>query len=76
MTPIEDITSVVIAAVLASESRQRARTSSAQQNFEHAVTHIVQELWKSSAVSPTHEVTIQSGRGQTERSLLRTENTV
>lgn len=42
MATFEDVSASVIAAVVASESRKRARASSAQLNFEYAVTHILQ----------------------------------
>ena len=62
VTEFGDITNVVTRAVTASEKRQRARSGTAQESFEYAIAHILKELWKASAIGPTHEVTIQRGR--------------
>ena len=62
MTEFGDITAVVIRTVVAGENRQRARSRTAQEKFEYALTYILKEIWKALAISPTKEVTIQRGR--------------
>ena len=63
MATFKNVSASVISALVASERRKRARASSAQLNFEYAVIHILQELWKASAIGPSHEVTIHKGSG-------------
>ena len=55
---IEELVSETISRIEATEGRQRSRSTVAKIHFDHAVRHILIELWKSVKTLPVSEVSI------------------
>ena len=62
-TQITDLIKETISKIQQYESRERARSTNAQQNFEYAVTAILVDLWKASFTVPASECLINKRNG-------------
>ena len=62
-TQITDLIKETISKIQQYESRERARSTNAQQNFEYAVTAILIDLWKASFTVPASECLINKRNG-------------
>jgi hypothetical protein len=62
-TQITDLIKETISKIQQYESRERARSTNAQQNFEYAVTAILVDLWKASFTVPASECLINKRIG-------------
>ena len=60
---IKELISETISRIEATEARERSRSTKAKVHFDHAVSHILIELWKSVKTLPTSEVSIKKRIG-------------
>ena len=60
---IEELVSETISRIEATEGRQRSRSTVAKIHFDHAVRHILIELWKSVKTLPASEASINKRSG-------------
>ena len=60
---IEELIEETISRIEATEGRERRRSTVAKIHFDHAVRHILIELWKSVKTLPVSEVSINKRSG-------------
>ena len=60
---IRELISETISRIEAIEARERSRSTKAKVHFDHAVRHILTELWKSVKTLPASEVSINKRSG-------------
>lgn len=60
---IKELISETISRIEATEARERSRSTKAKVHFDHAVSHILIELWKSVKTLPASEVSINKRSG-------------
>ena len=60
---IEELIAETISHIEATEGRERSRSTVAKIHFDHAVRHILIELWKSVKTLPASEVSINKRSG-------------
>ena len=60
---IEELITETISHIEATEGRERSRSTVAKIHFDHAVRHILIELWKSVKTLPASEVSINKRSG-------------
>ena len=60
---IEELIAEKISRIEATEGRERRRSTVAKIHFDHAVRHILIELWKSVKTLPVSEVSINKRSG-------------